>query len=56
MRYACEDMLRYATQAHPFFRSVKWKLLLLKKLEPPLLPALSAKEPRLDISHFDPKY
>ena len=45
-----------AIKAHPFFRSLNWKLLLLCKLEPPYVPPLSDDEPLLDVSNFDIKY
>jgi serine/threonine protein kinase len=45
-----------AVKAHPFFRSLNWKLLLLCKLEPPYVPPLSDDEPLLDVSNFDAKY
>jgi len=43
-------------KAHPFFRGLNWKLLLLQKLEPPLVPTLKAEGESLDVSNFDEKY
>ena len=43
-------------KAHPFFRSLNWKLLLLCKLEPPYVPPLDGEEPLMDVSNFDQKY
>ena len=43
-------------QAHPFFRGLSFKMLLLRKLEAPFVPELSADTPELDVSNFDSKY
>jgi len=43
-------------KAHPFFRSLNWKLLSLCKLEPPYVPTLDGEEPLMDVSNFDQKY
>jgi hypothetical protein len=39
--------------AHPFFRGLNWKMLEMRKLEPPLLPSLA--QGALDVSNFDAK-
>jgi len=43
-----------AIKAHAFFRGLNWRMLELRRLEPPLLPALA--EGALDVSNFDSKY
>ena len=53
---AANEMDWAAVKAHPFFRALNWKLLLLCKLEPPYVPALDDDEPLLDVSNFDVKY
>jgi|TARA_B100000513_G_C11888678_1_gene181616 p70 ribosomal S6 kinase len=45
-----------AVKAHPFFRSLNWRLLYDRKLEPPLKPTLDTAQPNLDVSNFDSKY
>jgi len=51
----CESDIA-SIKSHAFFRSMNWKLLILRKLEPPLIPQLSADNPHLDVSNFDSKY
>ena len=43
-------------QAHPFFRALNLKALLLGKLEAPFVPELSSDAPELDVSNFDTKW
>mmetsp|Transcript_23680 Transcript_23680/g.69701 ORF Transcript_23680/g.69701 Transcript_23680/m.69701 type:complete len:301 (-) Transcript_23680:156-1058(-) len=43
-----------AIKAHAFFRGLNWRMLELRRLEPPLLPALA--DGALDVSNFDSKY
>jgi len=45
-----------AIKAHPFFRGLSLKMLLLRKLEAPFVPELSVEQPELDVSNFDSKY
>ncbi len=45
-----------AIKSHAFFRGLSWRMLLLRKLEPPFLPSLSPDDPSLDTSNFDVKY
>jgi len=52
---ACESDTA-TIKAHPFFRALNLKALLLRKLEAPFVPELSSDAPELDVSNFDTKY
>lgn len=41
-------------QAHPFFKSVPWKKMLNKEVDPPFRPRI--KKGAYDNSNFDKKY
>jgi serine/threonine protein kinase len=43
-------------RAHPFFRSLNWRMLLARRLEPPFAPTVNTDDPTLDVSNFDSKY